>query len=119
MVGVAEDADGKALQVAEVLEEELATVLPESLVVIPEEPVLDHLLFVGLPQELQDLVRVTHAQCLRLLERVHEVEVEGLARVPDQRVRRRVVLVVEGQAPGRLLCLALEADCGVELNAER
>ena len=94
-MGVGEDANGEPFEITNMLEEELARVLPESLIVVAAKTILNHLGLVLLHQELHDLVGVAHAQSLRLLQRVHEVEVEGLARIHDPRVWCWVVLVVE------------------------
>lgn len=102
-----------------VLEQVLVILLPERLVVVLEEAVLDHLLLVALDQELHDLVGVVHPQALGLLQRVHEVEVERLhcALLHEVLVLARVVFIVEGQAPGCFVLLPLQPDGRVELNA--
>lgn len=119
VVRVGHDADRKSLEITDVFEEELARVLPEGLVIVSEESVLNHLLLVALHQKLHDFVGVAHPQCLRLFESVHEVEVERLVRISNQRVRRRVVLVVERQAPGCLFRLAGQAHSCVKLSPNR
>ena len=61
---VREDSNGKSLQIANVLEQKLARMLPERLVVVAEQAFLNHLLFIGLHQELHNLVGVAHTQSL-------------------------------------------------------
>ena len=100
------------------LEEQLARVLPESLKVLTKQAVLHHFCLVVPDQKLHDLVCIAHAQGVRLLERMHEIVVESLARVPDQCVGHRVVFIVKCEAPWRLLAFAFEADGRVELDPD-
>ena len=91
--------------------------LPESLEIVAEESFLDHLSLIILHQELHDFISVAHAESLRLLQRMHEVEVEGLTRISDESVGYWVVLVMESQTPWCLFTFALEADSRVELHS--
>ena len=91
--------------------------LPESLEIVAEESFLDHLSLIILHQELHDFISVAHAESLRLLQRMHEVEVEGLTRISDESVGYWVVLVMESQTPWRLFTFAFEADSRVELHS--
>ena len=93
--------------------------LVESLVVIAEKTILNHFLLVALPEELHNFVCVAHPQRLRLLQRVHKVEMKSLTRVPDQSVGRRVVLVMKSETPGSLLRLPRQTNSRVKLDTNR
>lgn len=118
MVGVAEDADGVSLQIADVLEQELPCVLPKDVILVLEQAVFDHLCLILAHQKLLDLVRVAHPHRLRLFQRVHEVEVGGLAHIADHWIWLGIVLVVEAQAPRCFVAFLLEADGCVELHSD-
>lgn len=60
MVGVAEDADGVSLQIADVLEQQLPGVLPKDVILVLEKAVFDHLCLILAHQKLLDLVCVPH-----------------------------------------------------------
>lgn len=99
------------------LDLEVLVDLPEGGVVVFEEPLVDHLLFVFLAQVAKDFVGVTHPEEERLLERVHKVKVVGF--VPTGEVLgNRIVAIMEDQAPGDLLLFTREADRRVELDAD-
>lgn len=117
VVSVGEDSDGVALKISDVLEEKLAGVLPEYVVVVAEKAILDHFCLVLLPQELCDLVCVAHAQCSRLFERVHKVRVKSFSRISDDSVWHGIVFVVEGEAPRCLFALPLKTHSCVKLYA--
>lgn len=57
---VGHHSDRKSLEIPDVLVEDFVGVLPEGVVVVAEEPVLNHLFFVILHEELLDFVRVAH-----------------------------------------------------------
>ena len=118
MVGVAEDADGVSLQIADVLEQKLPSMLPEDVILVLEQAVFDHLCLILAHQKLLDLVRVPHPHCLRLFQRVHEVEVGGLAHIADHWIWLGIVLVVEAQAPRCFVAFLLEADSCVKLHPD-
>jgi len=68
MMRVGQHSYSESFEVTYVLEQELARVLVESLIVVAEETVLNHFLFVALPEELHNLVGVAHSQRLRLFQ---------------------------------------------------
>lgn len=64
VVGVAEDTDGVSLQIADVLEQQLPSVLPKDVVLVLEQAVFDHLCLILAHQKLLDLVCIPHSHRL-------------------------------------------------------
>uniref|UniRef100_A0A7S3MT62 Uncharacterized protein n=1 Tax=Favella ehrenbergii TaxID=182087 RepID=A0A7S3MT62_9SPIT len=93
--------------------------LPKNVILVLEEAILDHLGLILAHEELLDLVSIAHPHSLRLFERVHEVQMGGLARIADHRVGRGVVFVVKAEAPRRLIAFFLQAHRRVELDPDR
>ena len=93
--------------------------LPESLEIVAEKTFLNHFGLIVFHEELHDFIGITHAKRLRLLQRVHEVKVEGLPCIANEGVGHWVVLVMESKTPWRLFTFLLEADRRVELNSNR
>ena len=81
--------------------------LPEGVIVILEESLLDHLSLISVIQELLYLVGIAHTQSLRLFKRIHEIKLESFASIDNHRVRHWIVFIVEGEAPWSLLTLSL------------
>ena len=61
MMRIREYSYSEPLDIANMLKKQLAAMLPERLIIVPQKAILDHLLLITLHQELHDLVCIAHS----------------------------------------------------------